>query len=62
MKYKRLIKALCFIEDFIAIILAVGSFIVICSEPVGDYTIGFIGMKVVALTLFFLILKIEGEE
>ena len=59
---KRIIKTLCFIEDFIAIILGVGSFIVVCSEPVGEYTIGFVGTKLVALALLVLILKIEGEE
>lgn len=62
MKYKRLFKILCFIENLIASIISIVCLIVFVSVPTGDYTIKFILIKLLALVIFTIILKVEGVE
>lgn len=62
MKYKRLFKILCFIENLIASIISIACLIVFVSVPTGTYTIKFILIKLLALVILTLILKVEGVE
>lgn len=62
MKYKRLFKVLCFIENLIASIISIACLIVFVSVPTGTYTIKFILIKLLALVILTLILKVEGVE
>lgn len=62
MKYKRLFKILCFIENLIASIISIACLIVFVSVPTGTYTIKFILIKLLALVILTLILKVEEVE
>ena len=59
---KRLFKVLCFIENLIASIISIACLIVFVSVPTGNYTIKFILIKLLALVILTLILKVEGVE
>lgn len=62
MKYKRLFKICSFIEDLIASIISIACLIVFVSVPTGTYTIKFILIKLLALVILTLILKVEEVE
>lgn len=61
MKYKRLFKILCFIENLIVTLLCMFLIIYVVGEPIGDYTFKIFILKLIALIGFGLILKFESE-
>lgn len=64
LKHKRLYKFLCLLEEIITGILLFACIIVMVSVPAeeGNYTLGFIGLKLFAMVLFWAIFKIEIND
>lgn len=62
MKHKKLYLFLSFLENVIMIIIASICVIILCSVPIGNYTIRFIILKVIALFVLCIIAKVENIE
>ena len=59
-KHKRLYKIFSLLEDIITCLIAFACIIVFVSVPTnGIYTFGLIVAKIIAITLFWVIIKIE---
>lgn len=60
MKHYVLYKLLSFIENVIVFVIVMACIIVLMSVPIGNYTIQFIILKLIAMIVLVLISKVEG--
>ena len=60
MKHYVLYKILSFIENVIVFVIVMACIIVLMSVPIGNYTIQFIILKLIAMIVLVLISKVEG--